>query len=93
MSAGAPASSRSWIGYVLGVLVTPLVFAQLGLTGQQILSVGGFCVVLFGAIIFWKYRVAFAFLGVALLMTANLLDVPHLIEFAGFDIIVFLSSI
>lgn len=83
---------RDWIWYILGVVLTPLLVAQIGLSREQTFAVGGFCVVIYGAILFWRYRLAFAFIGVALLMTANLLDVPHFVEFAGLDIIIFLVA-
>ena len=89
-SSGAPA--RTWVWYGLAVLLTPLLLSRLGLSAQQTLAVGGFCVVLFGAILFWEYRLAFACFGTALLLATGLLDVPHLIEFAGLDIILFLIA-
>src|SRR3989338_6124571 len=85
-------SKRDWLWYVLCVILTPLLLAQLGLAPTQTLAVGGFCVVLYGAILFWRYRLAFACFGVALLLALGLLDVPHFIEFAGLDIIVFLVA-
>ncbi|MBI4354475.1 MAG: hypothetical protein HY595_04490 [Candidatus Omnitrophica bacterium] len=85
-------TKRDWIWYALGVLLTPVLFAQMGLSLPQTLALGGFCVVLYGAIFFWQYRLAFACFGISLLMVTGLLDVPHLIEFAGLDIILFLIA-
>jgi len=85
-------AKRDWLWYIAGVLLTPFLLARLGLTPTQTLAVGGFCVVLYGAIFFWRYRLAFACFGVALLLALGLLDVPHFIEFAGLDIIVFLVA-
>jgi len=85
-------SKRDWLWYALGVLATPLLLGRLGLTSGQMLAVGGFCVILYGAIFFWKYRLAFSCFGVAFLLALGLLDVPHLIEFAGLDIILFLVA-
>ena len=85
-------SKRDWLWYCLGVILTPLLLACLGLTTAQTLAVGGFCVVLYGAIFFWRYRLAFACFGVALLLALGLLNVPHFIEFAGLDIVVFLVA-
>jgi Na+/H+ antiporter NhaD/arsenite permease-like protein len=91
-ASGSGSSIRQWLWYGLALLVMPLVFARLGLDGRQTIAVAGFCVVLFGAIIFWEYRLAFACFGTALLLATGLLDVPHLIEFAGLDIILFLIA-
>ena len=93
MSASAESSSiRSWLWYGLSLLLVPLLLSRLGLDGRQVTAVGGFCVVLFGAIFFWEYRLAFACFGSALLLATGLLDVPHLVEFAGLDIILFLIA-
>ena len=59
-------TKRDRLWYALGVLITPLLLARLGLSAQQTLAVGGFCVILYGAIFFWKFRLAFASFGVAL---------------------------
>jgi Na+/H+ antiporter NhaD/arsenite permease-like protein len=83
---------RDWGWYALGVIGTPLLLAPLGLSFQQIFAVGGFGVILFGAIFFWQRRLAFSCLGLALLLACGLLDIPHLIEFAGLDIILFLVA-
>jgi len=83
---------RDWLWYALCLIATPLLLARLGLSTEQTLAVGGFCVVLYGAIFFWKNRLAFACFGIALLLAAGLLDVPHLVEFAGLDIILFLIA-
>ncbi len=84
--------SRSWLWYGVGLVLTPLVLAPLGLTTTQLIAVAGFCSILYGAIFFWEHRLAFAFLGIAGLLVTRLLDVPHLIEFAGLDIILFLVA-
>lgn len=83
---------KAWGWWGLSVLVAPLLLGTLGLSGTQVLAVTGFSVILFGAIFFWESRMAFACLGVFLLLAAGLLDVPHLVEFAGLDIILFLIA-
>jgi len=45
-----------------------------------------------GSLLFWRFRVAFAFLAVSTLLGFGLIDIPQLIEFAGLDIIIFLIS-
>ena len=93
MSAGtSTASFKDWAWYLVGVIGMPLLLAPLGLSAKQVLAVAGFGIVLFGAIFFWQYRLAFACFGISLLLSTGLLDVPHLIEFAGLDIILFLIA-
>ena len=91
MSEGS-STVKTWGWWALGVLVAPLLLGTLGLSGQQVMAVAGFSVILFGAIFFWESRMAFACFGVALLLVMGLLDVAHLIEFAGLDIILFLVA-
>ena len=85
-------NAKTWGWYALGAVGTPLLLSRLGLSATQTLAVFGFSVILFGAIFFWERRLAFSSIGIALLLAARLLDVPHLIEFAGLDIILFLIA-
>ena len=85
-------SSKDWLWFGLGVVFTPWLVGQLGLSWAQLLAVGGFSIILYGAIFFWRHRLAFACFGLFLLLATGLLDVPHLVEFAGLDIILFLLA-
>lgn len=76
--------------YITGVVAAIFASSFLGLSPRQLTAVGGFSAIFFGAIFFWHYRLAFALFGVGALMVAGLLDVPHVIEFANVDIILFL---
>ncbi len=76
---------------ILGILAG--VGALLGLaafTPQQIIATLAFLIVICGTLFYWQFRLSFAFGGIALLLSTNLLDVPHVVEFAGLDIILFL---
>ncbi|MCX8189512.1 MAG: SLC13 family permease [Nitrososphaeria archaeon] len=42
------------------------------------------------ALMFWRYRLPFATFGLALLFLFGVLDVPHMVEFASLDIVLFL---
>jgi len=81
---------RNTIFYALGLLLAVFAASFLGLSSKQLVAVGGFSAIFFGAIFFWHYRLAFALFGVGILLVAGLLDVPHVIEFANVDIILFL---
>ncbi|MEM3395504.1 MAG: SLC13 family permease, partial [Nitrososphaerota archaeon] len=54
------------------------------------MSIWVFSSIIMGALFYWRFRLAFTFLGIGILLGSGLLDVPHLIEFAGLDIIIFL---
>lgn len=76
---------------LLGILATTAcVLAFFSFTPKQIIATSIFLLILLGTLFYWKFRLAFAFSGIAVLLAGNLLDVPHVIEFAGLDIILFL---
>lgn len=81
---------KNTIAYLTGLILAVIAASFLGLTTKQLISVAGFSAIFFGAIFFWHYRLAFALFGVGILLVAGLLDVPHVIEFASVDIILFL---
>lgn len=61
-----------------------------GLNTVQIIAVSVFSLKTYATILFWRYRLPFAFIAVFGLLFLGLLDIPHLIEFASFDVILFL---
>ncbi|MEW6046753.1 MAG: SLC13 family permease [Bacillota bacterium] len=67
-----------------------LVTWQTGFTSQQVLAVTVFSAFIVGTLLYWPFRLAFALVGIAVLLAARLVDIPHLIEFASLDVILFL---
>lgn len=86
------ATRRSLLLYAVCVVATTFALSRLGLTSDQVFATAGFCLILFGAIFFWRQRLTFAFAGIAVLLAFGLLDVEHLVEFAGLEIILFLVA-
>lgn len=78
------------IFYVLAILGLSMICSAMGFSTRQVLSLSIFFMIIFGTIIFWQFRLPFALLGISLLLAFGLLDIPHLIEFAGLDIVLFL---
>lgn len=80
------------IGFAAGITA----FVGLGLLGglkpSQLAAVGIFASLILATLLFWSFRLAFAFLALALLLASRLLDIPHFIEFAKIDIIMFLVA-
>jgi len=76
--------------YVVLVLSVGLLSHFLGLSQAQVGSLTVFSGLIFGTFFFWSFRLMFAFLGIATLIALGLIDVPHIIEFAGLDVILFL---
>ena len=81
---------RNTFFYIAGLILSVWASSLLGLTSRQLIAVGGFSAIFFGAIFFWHYRLAFALFGTGILLVTGLLDVTHVIEFASVDIILFL---
>lgn len=83
-------SLKTNIIIVLIIGIAAMAFAAAGFTSKQILATSIFLTILCGTLFYWKFRLAFAFAGVAVLLGGGLVDIPHVIEFAGIDIILFL---
>jgi Na+/H+ antiporter NhaD/arsenite permease-like protein len=81
-----------WKGiiYIAIILGVSLFSSLVGFSSNQVLSLAIFFMVIFGTILFWQFRLPFALLGISLLLAFGLLDIQHLIEFAGLDVILFL---
>jgi len=75
---------------VILILVTAVLAVLVGLNHSQVISVTIFSALIYGSLLFWRFRLAFALLGVTALLAFGVLDIPHLIKFAGIDIILFL---
>ena len=73
---------------ILGCISVTVSFA--GLNPEQIASVTIFASLIVGTLLFWRFRLAFALVGVALMLGLGLLNTDTMIEFAGFDMILFL---
>ena len=86
------AEARKALGLGCIVLSALTLSALAGLGIQQIASIALFSSMLGGVILFWKYRLPITFIGVSLMLALGLIDVPHLVEFASVDIILFLAS-
>jgi Na+/H+ antiporter NhaD/arsenite permease-like protein len=80
------------IAIIVLTLVTAIVMILAGLNQLQVIAVTLFSFKTFATLLFWRYRLGFAFLAIALLLALNVIDIPHLIEFASFDVILFLIS-
>lgn len=78
---------------LLSIILFTYAFTNfLELTRSQTISLIIFIMLISSSLLFWRFRVAFAFLAMSTLLGLGLIDIPHLIEFAGLDIIIFLIS-
>lgn len=76
---------------IAGILsATAFILSFAGFDAKQIISTVVFLMIICGTLFYWKFRLAFALSGLATLLATGLIDLPHAIEFAGLDIILFL---
>ena len=79
-----------WFAGLLTAICAVAVVARFNV--QQVLSVAIFASFILGTLFYWPFRLAFALVGMTALLTCKVIDIPHLIEFANVDIILFLIS-
>lgn len=81
--------ARPFITLAVSGLVALLVHS-LGLDRSQVISVTIFLVIIMSTLLFWQFRLAIAFVGIGVLMGANVLTLPTFIEECQLDVILFL---
>ena len=59
---------------------------------QQTLAGTIFIALVIGTLMFWRFRVAIAFLGIVVLLLTRTIDLDHTIEFMNLDVILFLMG-
>ncbi|MGD9872671.1 MAG: SLC13 family permease [Kiritimatiellia bacterium] len=69
---------------------TGLVAAKFGLTEQQAVASSVFLAIILGTLFFWNFRLAIAFLGIAVLIFTKSLDMEHFVKEASLPVILFL---
>ena len=57
---------------------------------NQAITCSVFVGIIFGTLFFWNFRLAVAFLGIAVLMFSQSLDIPHFIRSSELNVILFL---
>jgi Na+/H+ antiporter NhaD/arsenite permease-like protein len=57
---------------------------------KQTLAGTIFIALVIGTLMFWRFRVAIAFVGIVVLLLTRTIDLPHTIEFMSLDVILFL---
>jgi len=67
-----------------------LISQRIGLNAQQITAVSIFSASVFATLLFWDFRVAIAFLGIAILLVTKTVDLENMVKFASLEVILFL---
>ena len=90
---GSPAEEGLLKKAILLVLIAVAAATLTRVTGgtlDQVISVGVFVGIVAGTLFFWNFRLAIAFLGVAILLIFNVLDIPMFVQSASLEVILFL---
>jgi Na+/H+ antiporter NhaD/arsenite permease-like protein len=88
-----PTTRQLWAraGVVAGISAALALGGVLwGLNARQVLSATVFTVTVFATLFFWRFRLAIAFLGIAVLLACNVLSLDHFIESCELPVIMFL---
>jgi Na+/H+ antiporter NhaD/arsenite permease-like protein len=80
------------ISFFLLLTIVYTVLASMRLPIDQMISLLVFVSTVAGTLLFWNFRLAFAFGGVGLLMASRILSLNLLIDYMSLDVIVFLVS-
>ncbi len=75
------------MGFTIGIAI---LLDYVGFTRNQVIATSILAATVIGTLLFWSFRVAIAFLGISILLLTRTLDIPHLIEFASLEVILFL---
>ncbi|MBI4436662.1 MAG: hypothetical protein HY590_04545 [Candidatus Omnitrophica bacterium] len=82
--------TRKAIYCVLLTIFLSYLASLLGLNFKQLVATTVFLGIVCSTLFFWELRLSFGLIGLTILMLFGLLDVPHLIEFASLDVVLFL---
>lgn len=75
---------------ILLAAVVATVAARIGFDKRQVTTLTVFSVSILGALLFWQFRVSFAFLGSSILLLARIITFEEFIVFSSMEIILFL---
>jgi Na+/H+ antiporter NhaD/arsenite permease-like protein len=73
------------VSFAVGLLVH-----SLKLNNQQVVASSVFVMIVMATLLFWKFRLAIAFIGIGVLMGTNALDLPTFVRECKVDVILFL---
>ena len=73
------------VSFLVGLLAW-----SVDLERKQVISCSIFIVIIMATLLFWKFRLAIAFVGIGALMGTNVLDLPTFIRECKIDVILFL---
>jgi len=79
-------------GFAFALLAILGLSFLMGMNAQQMISLGIVSSFVLGTVFFWEFRLAFAFLGMALLLATGSMNIERLVESSSVDVIIFLMG-
>ncbi len=73
-----------------GWLTTKLATPTMPITPSQVIAVSTFITIISATLLFWNMRLAVAFIGISVMLAANVMTLPQMMEKAELHIILFL---
>ncbi len=83
---------RDFAIYLGAVAVTGIVLWFALDSFLQVMAGTIFIATVIGTLMFWRFRLAIAFIGITCLLATQTLDIAHMIEFMSIDVIIFLVA-
>ncbi len=87
-------SPASGVFRTIGMFAMAFLVAMLthlsSLNFEQVVSASVFTLIIMATLLFWKFRLAIAFMGIGVLMILNVMNLPSLIMESKLDVILFL---
>lgn len=81
---------RDMIILVSLITILAVILNRIGFNNSQVIASCILAAAVIGTLLFWGFRVAIAFMGIGTLLITKTMDIPHFIEFASLDVILFL---
>jgi len=85
-------SKRDFVIFILINVLDFVLMMYLLQDFKQAVASTIFIATVIGTLMFWRFRLAIAFIGIALLLLTKTLDLDHMIRFMSIDVITFLIS-
>ncbi len=79
-----------FLTFSAGWLTTKLGTPEVPVTTSQVLAVSTFITIISATLLFWEMRLAVAFIGISVMLAANVTSLPQMMEKAELHIILFL---
>jgi len=81
---------KAAIIYIIINSICALVIYYFLRNSTQTIAATVFIALVIGTLLFWKFRVAIAFIGIVILLMTKTIDLKHTVEFMNLDVILFL---